>query len=604
MNPRSLALALAIALAAVAVPSFAADAPAVARAVARAEPDKAARLDTLYDEYWEEHLKLNPLQATQQGDPRYNDQLPDLLSAQYRAKSLEFTQRWLKTVKAIGTDGLAGQDLLSYEIFVRDAQQDIDGERYPDWQQPINQFRNLANFAVQFGSGAGAQPFKTVKDYDNWLARAKRLPTLFDTAAANMRQGIKEGIVQPRVLMTKVLVQLDNVIKEKPEDTLFWGPIQRMPETFSAEEKARLTTAYRELIAKELMPSYRKLRAFIADDYMPKTRSTVGLDVLPNGKAWYAYNVSRSTTTDMTPEQIHKLGLAEVDRIHGEMRKVIEKVGFKGSLQDFFKFMQNEPRFSFENEEALLKYYRGLEAKINEKVPQLFSLIPKSKFEIRPVEAFRAQSASGGQYQRPSEDGSRPGVFYVNTYDLPTRKTWDAEDLYLHEAIPGHHFQLALQQELTNLPKFRRFGSETAFSEGWGLYAESLGTDLGVYTDPYNYFGYLQNELWRAIRLVVDTGLHSKGWTREQVIKYMLDNSAESETQSVAEAERYMAIPAQALAYKIGELKIQEVRKRAEKALGERFDIREFHAEVLKDGSIPLSVLDAKIDRWIAEKKR
>ncbi|WP_425508229.1 DUF885 domain-containing protein [Tahibacter soli] len=600
MSPRPLALCLALALAAGAAPSFAADAPAVAQA----QSDKAARLNTLYDEYWEENLKLNPLQATQQGDTRYNDQLPDILSAQYRAQSLEFTQRWLKTVKAVGTDGLSGQDLLSYEIFVRDAEQDIDGERFPDWQQPINQFRNLANFAVQFGSGAGAQPFKTVKDYDNWLARAKKLPTLFDTAAANMRQGIKEGVVQPRVLMTKVLVQLDNVIKEKPEDTLFWGPIQRMPESFSADEKARLTSAYRELIAKDLMPSYRKLRAFVADEYLPKTRSTVGLDALPNGKAWYAYNVARSTTTDMTPEQIHKLGLAEVDRIHGEMRKVIEKVGFKGSLQDFFKFMQNEPRFSFESEEALLKYYRGLEAKINEKVPQLFSLIPKSKFEIRPVEAFRAQSASGGQYQRPSEDGSRPGVFYVNTYDLPTRKTWDAEDLYLHEAIPGHHFQLALQQELTNLPKFRRFGSETAFSEGWGLYAESLGTDLGVYTDPYNYFGYLQNELWRAIRLVVDTGLHSKGWTREQVIKYMLDNSAESETQSIAEAERYMAIPAQALAYKIGELKIQEVRKRAEKALGKRFDIREFHAEVLKDGSIPLSVLDAKIDRWIAAKKK
>lgn len=598
MSLRPLALSLALAFAAVAAPAFAVEMPSV-----QAVAEKTARLDALYEKYWEENLKLNPMQATQQGDLRYNDQLPDFLSAEFRAKTLEFHKRWLKTVKDVGPEGLTGQALLSYEIFVRDAEQEIASDKFPDWMAPINQFRNLANFAVQFGSGTGAQPFKTVKDYDNWLARAKRLPTLFDTAIANMRQGVKAGVVQPQVLMRKVLVQLDNVIKEKPEDTLFWGPIQRMPESFSADDKTRLTAAYRDLVAKDLMPAYRKLRVYIADEYMAKTRATVGLDALPDGKAWYAFNVARSTTTDMTPEQIHQLGLSEVERIHGQMRKVIEKVGFKGSLQDFFKFMQNDPRFVFENEEALLKYYRGLEAKINVKVPQLFSLIPKSKFEIRPVEAFRAQSASGGQYQRPSEDGSRPGVFFVNTYDLPTRKTWDAEDLYLHEAIPGHHFQLALQQELTNLPKFRRFGGETAFSEGWGLYAESLGTDLGVYTDPYNYFGYLQNELWRAIRLVVDTGLHSKGWTREQVIKYMLDNSAESETQSVAEAERYIAIPAQALAYKIGELKILEVRKRAEKALGDRFDIREFHAEVLKDGSIPLSVLDAKIDRWIAAKK-
>ena len=281
----------------------------------------------------------------------------------------------------------------------------------------------------------------------------------------------------------------------------------------------------------------------------------------------------------------------------------MEQVGFKGSMQDFFKFMQNDPRFSFKDEKALLEYYRALEAKINQKIPEQFSLIPKSPFEIRPVEPFRAQSAAGGEYMTPSEDGTRPGIFYVNTYDLPTRKTWDAEDLYLHEAIPGHHFQLALQQELKNLPAFRRFGGESAFAEGWGLYSESLGKDLGVYTDPYNYFGYLQNELWRAIRLVTDTGLHSKGWTREQVIKYMLDNSAESETQATAEAERYIAWPGQALAYKIGELKIKELRAKAEKELGPKFDIREFHAEVLKDGSVPLSVLEGKIDRWIATKK-
>ncbi|HJW47105.1 MAG TPA: DUF885 family protein, partial [Lysobacter sp.] len=403
--------------------------------------------------------------------------------------------------------------------------------------------------------------------------------------------------------MVKVLPQLDAIIKDKPEETLFWGPIANLPKDFSAADKERLTAAYRQMIGEQIMPSFRKLRAFIADEYMAKTRATPGMDALPNGQAWYAFNARTSTTTDKSPAEIHQIGLSEVARIHGEMRKVMQQVGFKGSLQDFFKFMQEDPRFSFKSEDALLAHYRALEAKIGKKIPEQFSLVPKAPFEIRPVEPFRAQSMAGGQYYPPSEDGSRPGIFYVNTYDLPTRKTWDAEDLYLHEAIPGHHFQIALQQELTNLPKFRRFGGETAFSEGWGLYAESLGKDLGIYTDPYDYFGYLQNELWRAIRLVVDTGLHSKGWSREQVIKYMLDNSAESETQATAEAERYMAIPGQALAYKIGELKIQELRDRAEKALGNKFDVREFHAEVLKDGAVPLSVLEAKIDRWIAAKK-
>ena len=377
-----------------------------------------------------------------------------------------------------------------------------------------------------------------------------------------------------------------------------------MPAEFSAADKVRLTAAYREMIGQRMLPAYRELRAFIANEYMPKTRTAPGMDALPGGAAWYAFNAKNSTTTDLTPDEIHTIGLNEVARIHGLIRTdVMAKVGFKGSLQDFFQFMQNDPRFNFKSEEALLAHYRALEAKVDARVKEQFSLIPKAPFEIRAVEPFRAQSAAGGSYMPPSEDGTRPGIFYVNTYDLPTRKTWDAEDLYLHEAIPGHHFQIALQQELTGLPKFRRFGGETAFIEGWGLYAESLGRDLGLYQDPYDYFGYLQNELWRAIRLVVDTGLHSKGWTREQVIKYMLDNSAESETQSTAEAERYMAIPGQALAYKIGELKIQELRQRAQSQLGPRFDIREFHAEVLKDGAVPLSVLEAKIDRWIAGKK-
>ncbi|NUO77381.1 MAG: DUF885 family protein [Lysobacter sp.] len=598
LRPLALALALTVA-AATAAPAYAAEAPKAAVA----DTAKAAKLTALYAQYWEEVLKLNPVQATFQGDNRYNDQLPDFGTAQYRKESHDFTARWLKTVQDIGPAGLQGQDLLSYETFVRDSKSSLDSEQFPDWMMPINQMGSMASFAVQMGSGTGPQPFKTVQDYDNWLARGNKLPVLFDTAIDNMRQGMKAGVVQPKALMIKVIPQLDALIKDKPEETLFWGPITSLPKEFSDADKQRLTAAYREMIAVRLMPAYKKLRTFINDEYLPATRDSVGIDKLPNGQAWYAFNARQRTTTDLTPAQIHQIGLDEVARIHGEIRKVMTQVGFKGSLQDFFKFMQNDPRFGFKSEDALLAHYRALEAKINQKIPQQFSLVPKAPFEIRAVEPFRAQSAAGGEYRSPSEDGSRPGVFYVNTYDLPTRKTWDAEDLYLHEAIPGHHFQLALQQELTGIPAFRRFGGETAFIEGWGLYAESLGKDLGVYTDPYNYFGYLQNELWRAIRLVTDTGLHSKGWTREQVIKYMLDNSAESETQSTAEAERYIAWPGQALAYKIGELKIQELRRKAEKELGTKFDVREFHAEVLKDGSVALDVLEQKIDRWIASKK-
>jgi len=572
-------------------------------ATSESKESKAQRLDRLYAEFWEESLQRNPIQATFQGDARYNDRMPDFYSAEFRKDSLDFAKRWLQKVEAVGPAGLEGQALLSYEIFVADLRDAIEGDKYPGWMLPINQMGSLVTYAAMLGSGTSAQPFKTVKDYENWLARGNRMPVLVDSMIGNMREGMKAGVVQPRALMVKVVPQIDAVTSDDPTKTLFWGPIQSMPADFSDADKTRLTAAYREMIAERIMPSFRKLRAFLADEYMPATRDSVGLDKIPGGAEWYAFSARENTTTDLTPAQIHQIGLDEVARIHGEIRKIMADVGFKGSLQDFFRFMREDKRFQYPSEEALLKHYRSLEAKVDARIGEQFSLKPKAGFEIRPVEAFRAKSAAGGEYQGPSEDGKRPGIFYVNTYDLPSRKTWDAEDLYLHEAVPGHHFQIALQQELQGVPAFRRFGGETAFAEGWGLYAESLGKSLGLYQDPYDYFGYLQNELWRAIRLVTDTGLHSKGWTREQVIQYMLDNSAESETQSTAEAERYIAWPGQALAYKIGELKIQELKQRAQKALGAKFDVREFHAEVLKDGAVPLSVLEAKIDRWIASKK-
>ena len=605
-KPARRALGLGIVLALGATLAGCATGPATApaagtTAAADIATDKARRLEALYAEYWEELLELNPLQATFQGDPRYNDRLPNFLSEDYRDRSDAFTREWLEKIEAVGPEGLQGQALLSYEIFVRDARNSLEGTQFPGWMQPLNQFYNFASTAVQLGSGTSAQPFKTADDYDDWRKRASQLPVVFDQAIANMRIGMREGVVQPTALMEKVLPQLDAIIKDSAEDTLFWMPVKNMPDDIPAAERERITAEYRAMIEGELMPAYRELRAFVADEYMPATRDSSGMAALPNGEAWYAYNARSSTTTDLTPAQIHQIGLDEVERIHGLIQtEVMDKVGFEGSLQEFFEFMKTDPRFQFESEAALLEHYRGLEAKVNAGVPALFSLTPKADFEIRPVEPFRAQSAAGGSYMRPSEDGTHPGVFYVNTYDLPTRQTWDAEDLFLHEAIPGHHFQIALQQELTGLPMFRRFGGETAFTEGWGLYAESLGKELGVYTDPYSYFGYLQNELWRAIRLVVDTGLHSRGWTREQVIAYMLENSATAETPAISDTERYMAIPGQALAYKIGELKIQALRDRAEAELGDDFDIRAFHAEVLKDGSVPLEILERKIERWIA----
>ncbi len=603
MRRSTLALALAASLLAC-MPAFAQDATMNTPATGTTASTKAAQLDKLYADFWEASLKLNPIQATFVGDPRYNDQLPNFLSKAYIDETNRFNEEWLAKARAIGSDGLSGQALLSYQIFVKQQQDAVDGERFHGELLPIDQFNNIALLAVQFGTGTGAQPFATVKDYDNWLARAGKIPAIYDTAIANMKEGVAEGIVQPKVLMVKVVPQLDSVITDKPEDSLFWNPIKNMPKDFSAADKARLTAAYRHLIADELMPSYRHLRDYIANDYMQHTRSTVGMDALPDGKAWYAYDVRMQTTTEETPEQIHAIGLAEVARIKQEMDALRVQVGFKGDLHAFFHYLQTDPRFTFKSEKALLDGYNSVYAKVMQGVPRDFSLLPKAKFEIRPVEAYRAKSAAGGEYMPASLDGKRPGIFYVNTYDLPSRKTWTMEDLFLHEAIPGHHFQISIQQEQTGLPMFRRVGGYNAYAEGYALYCETIGYELGMYTDPYQKFGQLQNEQFRAMRLVVDTGIHALGWTRKQAIDYMLDNSAMSPVDVTAEVERYIAMPAQALAYKTGQMAISALRAKAEKALGPKFDVRAFHTQVLDDGALPLAVLQAKIDRWILAQQR
>ncbi len=572
----------------------------IANSKATSEAEKAAKI---YSDYWERSLELNPIMATFRGDKRYNDKLGDFGSAEGLARQRAFNQEYLNKINQIDASKLTGQDLLSYQIFRDERLAEKTSEQYLDHLQPIQQFRNPFNFIAMLGSGQSAQPFKTVKDYENWLGRLSEVPQAVDVTIANMKQGMAKGITQPKVLMQKVLPQLKAHIVDDVEKSLFYGPVKNIPDSFSSEDKKRLSSAYVEAIKAIVVPSYNKMHQFIADEYLPAARDTYGMVDLPNGKAWYAFKVKQTTSTNLSPEQIHQIGLDEVKRIHAEMNQVMQEVEFTGSLQEFFEFTKNSKQFHFESKQDMLNAYESLREQLDTAAPNFFKVIPKAEFEIRAVEPFREQSASGASYQSASPDGSRPGIFYVNTYDLTARPSWAVESLYLHEAVPGHHFQISTQQELEDLPKFRRFGGTTAYIEGWGLYSESLGKEMGAYTDPYQYFGALAAELWRAIRLVVDTGFHAKGWTRQQVLDYMEKNSPVAEARRVSEAERFMAIPSQALAYKIGQLKIRELRNIAENTLGDKFDVREFHYQILKDGSLPLNILETKISKWVEGSK-
>ncbi len=567
---------------------------------ARAEAaDAATALAELFDEYFERGLELNPIRATAIGDYRYNDRLANSIGPEYRAADRKLDEEFLARLLKIDREQLSRQDQLSYDMFRLDREMDIEGWQYPGYLQPLNQFRSFTAFFVQLGSGTSLHPFKTVKDYDDWLSRIDHFVVYADQAVSNMREGMAQGVVRPLILMEKVLPQLESQIVERAEDSGFFAPIQNMPEDFSAEDRERLTAAYKDAIENKIVPAYERLRNFIGDDYMDAARPTVGLYDLPRGNEWYAYNVRRITTTKLTPDEIHQIGLDEVARIHEEMRGVMAEVGFEGDLKDFFEFMNNDEQFYFDEPEELIQGYRDMSEHVSELAKSLFDVSPRTGFEVRRIEPFREKSAAGGQYQTGTPDGSRPGIFYANAYDIKARPKWAMESLFLHEAIPGHHFQRSLQVENEALPGFRRFGSYTAYTEGWGLYAESLGKELGVYTDPYQYFGALNAELWRAIRLVVDTGLHAKEWSRQDVLDFMYANSAVKEARAVAEAERFMAIPGQALAYKIGQLKIREIRDNAEARLGDKFDVKDFHTQILMDGPMPLSMLEDKIDRWI-----
>jgi len=561
--------------------------------------DATEALSSLFGDYFERGLELNPVRATAIGDYRYNDRIANSIGLEHREASRAMDEEFLAKLLEIDRGQLSRQDQLSYDMFKLNREMSIEGDRFPGHLQPLNQFGSMASFFIQLGSGTSLHPFKTVKHYDDWLSRIDDFVVYADQAVENMQQGMQEGVVRPRILMAKTVPQIQSQIVDSAEESGFYAPITNMPEDFSSEDRERLTAAFKDAIEDKIIPTYERLNNFVGDEYLGAARETVGMYALPGGADWYAYNVKRITTTDLTPDEIHRIGLDEVNRIHGEMRGVMETVGFEGDLKEFFEFLNADDQFYFDEAEELIQGYRDMSEHISELSKSLFNMFPKTGFEVRRIEPFREKSAAGGQYSTGTPDGSRPGVFYANAYDIKSRPKWAMESLFLHEAIPGHHFQRSLQVENEGLPGFRRFGGYTAYTEGWGLYAESLGKELGVYTDPYQYFGALNAELWRAIRLVVDTGLHAKQWSRQDVLDFMYENSAVKPARAIAEAERFMAIPGQALAYKIGQLKIRELRTAAEARLGEKFDVKDFHAQVLMDGPMPLSMLEEKINDWV-----
>jgi uncharacterized protein (DUF885 family) len=558
-----------------------------------------ASLDAIYEEYFEAQLALRPTLATYLGDVRHDDRFEDTASAAFEAEALAVERRFLERARAMDPSALQGSARISRDLFVREREQAIERARFPERLLPIDQLNNPALTFALLGSGAGPQPFGTAADYDRFLRRAEGFVGWVDSAVGAMREGMARGVVQPEVVVRKSLPQLRAMIVEDPEQSLFWRPVAALPDGISAGERARIEAAWRAAIAGRIVPAYRRLADFLEKEYLPAARASFGWSALPDGAAWYASRVRASTTTALTPDEIHAIGLAEVARIRGEMDSVRRRVGFDGDLQAFFRHVQQDPRFFFERPEDLLEGYRELKRRIDARLPALFADFPKADYEVRAVEPFRAASAAGASYQPPSADGRRPGIFYVNTHDLKAQPKYGMETLSLHEAAPGHHFQVAIQQELLDLPRFRRFNDYTVYAEGWALYAESLGPELGLFTDPMQWYGRLNDEMLRAMRLVVDTGLHAKGWSRQQAIDYMRANSSLAESDVVAEVERYIAWPAQALSYKVGQLRITALRARAEERLGARFDLRAFHSQVLRDGALPMDVLQAKIDRWI-----
>ncbi|UYY59366.1 DUF885 domain-containing protein [Sphingomonas sp. S2-65] len=582
-------------------------APAPAQPGAAAEQDASAALHALFKASDEDNLRRNPLNALFRGDMRYADQLGDSITDAYFDAERAAGDKDLAALGRIDRAALSETDQLAYDVFkwqTELALRSLSPEILPlNVVRPIDHFTGFHTFYPDLASGQGAAPFKTVKDYDDNIKRHHRYAWLIDQAIVRFRQGMESGVVQPKLVVRNVIDQLDLQLKQGVEGSTFYAPLKTFPADIPAADQARLRTQTAAVIRDEIRPAYQRLRDFLAREYLPAARAGDGLIHMKGGAKLYSYLIEQNTTLPLTAEDVHQLGLSEVARIHREMETVKAQVGFKGTLQEFFEYLRTNAKFRPASKEALRDEYYAIGKRVDARVGEIFSTLPKTKLEIRPVPDYREKNDAGGSYMQGAPDGSRPGVFYYNTYDLPSRSTWGQETLYLHEGAPGHHFQISLAQENEALPNFMRFGGNTAYVEGWALYAETLWDELGMETDPYQRFGGLNDEMLRAMRLVVDSGIHAKGWTRDQAIKYMLNNSSMGRTDATSEVERYIAMPGQALAYKIGQLKILELRAKAEQALGAKFDLKAFHAQVLMTGSLPMNILEQKIDRWIASQR-
>ncbi len=569
-------------------------------------------IDIIFDDYYKFKDRINPIEATKGGNYEYNDYIANYISVDYQNDLIENYTHFLKVLTEFDSSGLSEADLLSMKVMQWDCEVKLEGlnndivtmaspiYNLPSFElMPLFQIQSLHLYVAQLAAGGSVQPFKTVEDYDNWLKRVDDYLSFLDTSISMMKEGMSKNIVLPTVLTQKMIPQLDEFILNPVNEHLFYKPILSMPESINEEDRNRISADYSTMIINKLKPKYTEFKQFLVNEYLPVCRETSGIGALPNGQETYNYLIKLHTTTNMTADEIHELGKSEVARILVEMEAAKNKIGFEGDIKAFFEFVRNSPeQMPFNDPQQVIDNFNSIKERINMTLNQVFELKPKADFVVRRTEAFREASASA-EYVPGTKDASRAGIFYVPIPDVKKYNKFTAEALFLHEAIPGHHYQLSLQQENTELPEFLHPESMGVFVEGWALYAESLGTELGLYKDPIQYFGMLSMEMHRAIRLVVDTGIHSKGWTREEAIQYSLDNEADSEESVIAEIERYMATPGQALSYKIGQLKIRELRTKAETKLGDTFSITEFHNQVLNSGSLPLVLLEEKIDNWI-----
>lgn len=580
------------------------------------ETSSISSVDSLFNAYYDFKLRINPIEATKAGENEYNNQVANYISDPYQKDLVENYTRFLNLLSKIDSTQVTPSQWLSLQVMRWDCEIKREGLTnklvtmaspifdLPTFElMPLMQIQSLHLYIPQLAGGRSVQPFNTVADYDAWLQRVDAFLPFLDTCMVKMKTGIKENVVLPKSLIKKMIPQLDDFIETPIEEHIFYAPIVSMPTEFSDADRDRLTKAYSSMISDKVVPKYKLLQDFLISTYLPAGRETSGINALPNGPETYSYLLKLSTTTNLSSDEIHEIGLREVARIRGEMEKAKAALGFKGNLNSFFDHVRkNKKLMPFTKPEQVIENFNGIHARMSGKLNEIFDLKPKATFEVQRIEAFQEASASAN-YVPGTKDASRGGVFYVPIPDVKNYNTYADEALFLHEAVPGHHYQLSLQQENENLPEFLHPESMGVFVEGWALYAESLGKELGLYEDPYQYFGMLSMEMHRAIRLVVDTGLHGKGWTREQAIQYSLDNEAESEASIIVAIERYMATPGQAVSYKIGQLKILELRKRAEETLGESFNIKEFHNQVLNSGSLPLVLLEEKINIWIAKTK-